>query len=194
MCSRGWEVRGSLGVLCWPKGRRVDVLVQQNEDHSSRVSITHISCIEIMHAFVHGPDLLHVKSSTCRALFNLYSWPANSICSADITSIINDTGVASTSQDLFYLCASFTQSNTYTSSVSALFSSIPVEYEGISGSVQDSIHIYYLEETGGDGFWPFIYHYYSCRHPRIQMPINTEAGIWYQKRIKAPSPPPPSGE
>jgi hypothetical protein len=154
-----------------------------------------------MHAIAQGPDLLHVKSSTCRASTNSYSWPANSMCSADVTSIINDTDGASISQDLFYLCASFTL--TYPSNVSALFSSIPVEYEGTSGSVQNDIHEYYLNEstasgTRGDAFGDgFIYHYYSCRHPKVAMPMYTEAGMWYQKKIQQTTrvaPPPPLGE
>ncbi len=135
------------------------------------------------------PTALKSSLCTCRASSKPFKWPANSICSSDITSIIKDIDQSGAEgpeeEDLFYLCANYAPFNTGTISLNilSLFESIPEEYEGVQGSVQSSIKKYYESVAKWNGIPPFVYHYYSCEHPVISTAIHAKAGQWHRKRI-----------
>ncbi len=142
-------------------------------------------------SFMCHPTVRIKRSSTYRASYKPFQWPANSVCSLDITSIIKDTTQAGAKgpeeeADLFYLCANYAprlNAGTFSLSILSLFDSIPEAYEGVQGSVQSSIQNYYASVAQGNGIPPFVYHYYSGKCPVMSIALHARAGQWHHKRI-----------
>ncbi len=132
-----------------------------------------------------------VPPCTYRASSKPFQWPANSVCSSDITSIIKDTAQAGArgpeeEADLFCLCANYAprlNAGTFSLSILSLFDSIPEAYEAVQGSVQSSIQNYYESVAQGNGFLPFVYHYYNYKRPVMSIALHAWAGQWHRKRI-----------